>query len=363
MMVRKQLCALVFFPLLLLLFLNLWCERATAQTQEPRFLYILDCGPDLQKWDTKQGRLLKEVSLDKRTKLIPTHGDAAGSTVDGCAASGVTYSPTQHALFVLSPTSGSVDSNDKQSYRVLGFKLPEVSYFSAVRIPGSYEDTPQLDLSPAGAPEVCRSLRCLAIVEQRTVPLAASGIPAILGAMPLPSGGGFFQLNLHGFQTVGFGSEPAPRALVLVPLEASGSVVLVEIVRPGKTFAFGVVDTQRKTAVLLAPGFETTNDSVHLAPGGGVVLAEESIFNRGVQVPHTTGRFSLLKTQDGSTLGARNQSAPSEGSFVTITASGSLVITRGDGKTVFVSLGMTFPFAPIRSYREGVGGSYAYGNE
>src|SRR5580698_5894422 len=85
--------------------------KAQAGEQGGSFLYVLDCGPDLYKFDAATGKPMGSFDLTQRTKLIVTHGDVAGSTVDGCPTNGAVYTPSDAVFTTLAPTTGSADVN------------------------------------------------------------------------------------------------------------------------------------------------------------------------------------------------------------------------------------------------------------
>jgi hypothetical protein len=335
------------------------CAQGSTGEPKGQFLYLLDCGATLHKFDATAEKLIDNTNLGVITRLVPTHGDVAGSAVDGCAANGATYSLRDAIFMTLAPTTGSVDENGKQRYLLLRFHLPDLKLVDSIPVPGAYESAPKLVGSAMGTTQVITNAGTFSLADNKLTPGHEEDQPSIPGSRPVTAGGSMLQMDVGGYDLSKLKLNPQPTHLVYTALERSGNIVLIEVIRPGQDFAFAVVDTAAKEITELNPGFKSTADNFHLTPGGQAVLAAEAVYSQGMQVAQTTGKLALIDSKKGAVVRAWSDLRAIHSSLIAITPTGAAVFFSND-QYHFVPTGSRFPDQPIYRLRNEQSSWYFY---
>jgi len=327
--------------------------------QKEQFLYILDCGAILHKFDVLAEKLISNTDLSQKTRLIPTHGDVTGSTIDGCAANGAAYFLQDATFTTLALTTASMDENGKQRYCLLQFHLPDLRPVRSVPVPGSYESAPKLEMSSTGTVKVITSASTFSLTDDKLTTGREEDKTFISGSRTV-LGGPMLDVDVAGYDLSRLNLNSQPTHLVYVPLERSGNSVLIQFIRQGQGFAYAVVDTVAKQITELNPGFNSTADNFHLAPGGQEVLVQESLYPRGMQVAQTTDKLAIIDAKTGAVLRTWNSIVAAHASAViTITPAGAAIFFSDD-RYHFVRTGSKFPDQPIYPLDDKRPSSYFY---
>lgn len=320
---------------------------AYAQAPAARtFLYVLDCGGILHKFDAATGKPIARTDLSQKTNLIPSHGDIAGSTIEGCAANGAVYSEATNTFATLSPTTGSADERGQQRYRLLRFHLPELELDSSIALPGSYEDMPGLEAAADGSLRVTTEKQTFELSQGKFILDRTPADAVIPHAHRIEPGLPMFEFDLNGLDASRLDFSLPGIKLQATPLERSGRSFLIQYARPGQNFAFAVLDEAAKRITTLSPGFTTTPNNIHLAPGGTAVIAQEAAFIGSMQVAQTTAHLALVDAATGKPVREWTDAAAAHGTSLAVTPEGFLVVSAND-RYRFLSLGKTFPATPV----------------
>lgn len=274
------------------------CAIALGASSAPatgRYLYVLNCEAQLDKLDTVTGRKVTSYDLAKRTPLVPK---IVGS-LDGCLAYQVRYDAATALFYTVVPKQVQSKADGTKDYRVLAFTVPLIRF--AKQLPGGKDlaEPPLLDdlvRGPVVRPDSTR----LAKLDVST--LAAENRQT--QNQVLESSGDSFLLRLF---------TADPQELVLA-----------------------VADTRAKRLTRLQAVPATTALKVHLAPGGGYVLVEESGTDRLAIFDAKTGL--KVKEVTGAGVGAQY--------FLAIAPNGKAVYHSGD-MFRFVNLGLRLPSVPV----------------
>ena len=99
-------------------------------------------------------------------------------------------------------------------------------------------------------------------------------------------------IDLSSYHATGEGLENGPGTLDYTPVERSGDTVLLQFPPADQGWLWAVADTATHRLTRLKLPFQTTNDSVHLGPGG------KAIYLQMTQLERPSG--SLLISRNGS---------------------------------------------------------------
>jgi hypothetical protein len=294
----------------LLVFSGAACQHGRPATPD-RFLYQLSCDAKLERFDTATRQRTGTYDLTKASgsaALVPT----VVGPLEVCLTNQTVFDPRASVFYTLVPLQARPRDDGTMAYRVLGFSIPAVALVTQVAAgsPGlAFQRPPHLALDPMGGVRV----------------VGASDWPPRMTE----------DLSLFAID-----HDPAPNRI----LEMSGHRALLSLTGAPGGPVFAVADEASRTLVRLQGPVSTTNDNVHLTPGGTHVLVEETV-TAGSRATKT-GRVRLY---DGAT-GVVTQSfvAPQteKMSFRGISPGGKVLYDLLD-RYWFLDLGRTFTTDPV----------------
>lgn len=315
--------------ILLLIFLSVMGADAQAKSAQVanRYLYTLNCNATLEKFDTLSRKKISTSDLTKHSKLIPTHGNQANSVVDGCATDGASYQAKAGTLYTISPTTGSIESGAIRHYRVLSFRLSDLTPAGVINLPGKYDadDGPNLITDLSGQTGVMAHNSYSRIVAGRLISASMPSMPSELPGSHSPSDHNtLYELDLSTYHS----SDPqlAGRTdrLAYQPFERSGDTVLIQIPLSKQGWVWVVADAAARSLTPLNLPFHSTDTSVHLAPGGKIILAQEASYGPG-RISQTKGSLALIDANTGDVIKTWTDPALDHNYILTITPHGEMV--------------------------------------
>jgi hypothetical protein len=304
-----------------------------------RYLYTLNCDATLEKFDTLSRTKVSTSDLAKHSRLIPTHGDQANSVVDGCATDGAAYQAKNAMLYTISPTTGSIEPGAIRHYRILSFHLPDLKPGTVISLPGKYDDdeSPTLISERSGEVGIITHGHYNRIANGHLIPAKMPSLPSELPGSRLPkSDDTFYELNLSTYHSNDASLTKGMDKLSYKAFERSGDFVLIRTILPRQGQTWIVADTASRNLTSLSLPFNTTDSSVHLAPGGKFVLVQEASYSPA-RVPLTKDRLALIDATTGSVMRSWTDPALNRKYILTVTPSGEMVYFGG-GATIFSSL-------------------------
>lgn len=334
-------------------------QKKDLAKASPRYLYILNCGATLQKFDTFSRHQISSSNLAKHSKLIPTHGDQANSVVDGCATYGVAYQSETSMLYTVVPTTGSVEEGGFRHYRILSFHLPDLTPSGVIELPGKYNEGDIPILKTDGSAEVGiidhdghRRILHGRLVAANTTSDPMDGYPSTSNALRP-------EVNLSSYHSTNVGSASNNKAPAYTPVLRSGDTVLLQFLPADEGWLWAVANTATHRLTRLDLPFQTTNNSVYLIPGGNATLAQEAHLDSGA--PVTTGHLALIDTATGAVTKTWTDPALAGKFILTITPQGNLVSFYGESTTL-VPIGIHPSGEPVLNLRNTLGPYYFYAN-
>jgi hypothetical protein len=319
------------------------CMTTTQQaktTATPRYAYVTSCFGALSRIDLVLQRELTTVELQSRTKLIPSGGDTAKSSVDGCAIRGAAYVPATGLLYTLAPTTGAYRPGGRY-FRLLWLHLPEASFAGSSELPNPLSEEQEAALGVQTADNgtvLVHAGGWLQFTGEHFASTAAPEAATVAGVKPQQDG--MWQVETAGFHTA---TAEKRTSLTGELLQQSGATSLLWL--PGESAL--ALSSSAKTLALLQPGFPTTQSSVQLSPGGEVVVAQEAK-SSNIGVPITGTRVALIDASDGKVTQTWNDTTLSGTHALFISPNGSIVFF-GKGHFRFLKTAHTFPNMPVRS--------------
>lgn len=319
-------------------------QTMVAGGQGKRFIYTLSCDGKLYKFSARTGEDLEVTDLSQR--LRPMQGDA-------CPISGVVYTPDDDAFFVLEKTEVPGKKERQQTYAVLCFRLSDLRYQYAMTLPEQIDrqETPHLELSASGAPQVVTRIKTYGIAKNRLLTTSKIEEPLLAGSREVKGSRGIFEMDLAGYALSGLNVDA--QALSYRLLSNSGSVALIQYKRLSADSGYAgyaAVDVASRKIVGLNPGFATSEkDLPVLAPGGKAALFREYKDDKG------TARLALLDTSTGSLLLPMEDKSMEHGGIWAITPSGVAVLSScclDKASLIFhgISMGRDFSALPMLDY-------------
>lgn len=263
---------------------------ATGRPQRPApaILYVVGCDAQVDRVDATTGRRLSRTDLAPRLPLA--HGQAvAGATFDGCLMNGAAYDAAHAAFYTVVPDQFSDKDDGTKDYHIARVRVPALAVTIGAAAGEGLDAAPAIAVDAGGAPRIAPT---------------ASADPSTV--------------------------------------ERSGSATLVRMpAAPGAPLALGV--RRGGAAPVALTGLPRTRlADVHLAPGGGEVVAEETGAGDA-----RTGRLVVLDSASGKALRTVDATPARAMALVAITPSGSAIYGDGDGRYLAVPLGGRYSDATV----------------
>jgi hypothetical protein len=275
-----------------------------------QFLYVVTCDARVDKLDTITGRKMETYDLAKRTgkeSLVPVVGGAQGA-LDSCLASQSVYDRAASTFSTVVPISNEPKADGTKDYRVLSFSVPRMELVKQDRGGESLDAPPHLELQSG-------TLKILKPSEW----------------MPQTS------LDLSAY---GPDKTQTPNQI----LESSGDRALLRLfTADDKELLLAVADRNTQKLVRLQGVPTTVAPCVHIVPGGGHVLIEET--GTGDK-PGKTGRLVLFDALTGKQQKELNDSHIKDLYFLAVSPTGRVIYHSNDNYW-FVHLKMKFASAPV----------------
>lgn len=315
------------------------CGAAQSKTlteKSPRYLYILDCVATLEKFDLLSRKRLSTVNLAKHSTLIPTHGDQANSVVDGCSTYGAAYQAKTAMLYTVSPTTGSIEEGAVRHFRILAFRLSDLKPAAVINLPGKYDydDSPTLTTDRSGQIGVIAHNHYSRIEHGRLIPASMPSMPSDLPGSRPPSGDHtLYELALSAYHSTDAQLTGRTDKIAYQAFERSGDTVLIKVPLFKQGWVWVVADAATYHLTHLNLPFHSTDDSVHLAPGGKVILAQEASYSPG-RVSMTKGRLALIDAGTGAVIRTWTDPALDRNNILTVTPQGEMVIFSDEPTTL-----------------------------
>jgi hypothetical protein len=279
-------------PLAVLLVGALACHPRTTPA---RYLYVVTCDARVDKLDTTTDRKIGAYELAQRTgnqTLIPP----VVGTLDGCLAYQAVYDPKASIFRTVVPVEVQPKADGTKDYRVLAFSVPDLQWLNTASAGTNLDAPPRVEGETAGPPQT--------------------------------------DLDLSAF-------TPDRTAIPNQILESSAEKVLLRIFTANPSdLMLAVADRRSHTLVRLQSVVPTVAPAVHLAPGGEVVLVEET--EAGGSHPAKNGKLSLYDAKTGSRIQEFSDPHIKELYFLTISPTGKAIYHSGETYW-FLDLGKTFP--------------------
>jgi len=136
-------------------------------------------------------------------------------------------------------------------------------------------------------------------------------------------------------------------------------MVLVASPVAGQGWSFAIAEAAAKRVVHLNLPFRSTERNVHLAPGGKVVLAQESNSGSVPGLSVTTGRLALLDSLTGAVTKMWTDPNLAGKSILALTPTGQLIAYRGES-TTFTSIGLHLSNEPVINLDDSLGPWFFY---
>jgi hypothetical protein len=270
-----------------------------------RFLYVIGCDAHVDKLDTVAARKLKSFNLAAQTgkeALIPV----LPGPLDSCLASQALYDSRNSVFSTAVPVTNDPKADGTKDYRVLTFSVPSMNLVKQVSAGENLDAPPHLEFQ-AGALKIVKP---------------ADWTPQT-------------DIDLAGFAAQ---KKQIPNQI----LETSGDRALLRLLTAdGPPLVLAVADRNTLSLVRLQDVPVTVAGRVHLAPGGGAALVEETdTANR------PTGKLVIFNTTSGKRQKELTVSAIANLYFLAISPTGRVVYHKDDSYR-FVNLKMTFGSSPV----------------
>lgn len=326
-------------------------SNASAPDKAPsqaHYAYVLGCGATLTKLDLSTQQQVAQVSLARKTNLIQLTGDTGGSTFDGCATYGLAYTPRNQTLYTLSPETGSYRTGGRH-FRLLAFHLPDLAFLHSISLTGTVSEQDEIWLRPELDQHGSLLVRlgpkqALHLVAGKLAPAPAD--PDIPGLTSDTFNGDHF-LDTGGYRLVGLPVKSDVNRLSCEEQQQSGDTILIRYIgSAGQSWA--AVHPQTRTIVSLNPGFKTTADSFHVAPGGSNILVQETASITPTGLPVMGPRIVLLDAATGTILNQWNNPSPTNPKALALSPSG-VAILYARQHFFFLPTATYFPAEPVRN--------------
>ena len=272
-----------------------------------RFLYVISCDDRVDKLDTVAGRKVETYDLAKRTgmdSLIPVVQGA----LDSCLASQAVYDRTASMFSTAVPITNEPKSDGTKDYRVLSFSVPGMELVKQQSGGESLDAPPHLELQSG----TLKILKPSDWMPQTDLDLSSYGADKIR----------------------------TPNQI----LESSGDRTLLRLfTADDKQLVLAVADRKTQKLVRLQGVPTTVAPDVHIAPGGGSVLVEET--GTG-EKPEKTGRLVVLDAVTGKSQKELNDSHIKDLYFLAVSPTGRVVYHASDNYW-FLDLRMKFAPEPV----------------
>jgi hypothetical protein len=275
-----------------------------------RYLYVVDGGGGLTKFDTVTGKSAIRIDLGTRTgalKIPPARGKGAQ---DGCLASQAVYDRATARFYTVVAKQYQAGADGTKDFEVLAFTIP------GVELAGHWSAGDHIN-EDSGRP----------MIES----VAAGRKPTIVAANAAPN----VETKLD-VVALGLSEQPFENRII----ERSGDVVLLDLLSGDSQKGIGLETAHLQTKKLVP--LPRLADFIHLTPGGRYVVAKRM---DGVE-------FEVYDTKTGAKV--KTVTAPKGfemNEFLAIAPTGKIVFNAGGGFRL-VDLGMRFANVPVT----GIGG-------
>ena len=270
-----------------------------------RFLYVIGCDAHVDKLDTVAERKVKTFNLAAQTgkeALIPVVPGA----LDSCLASQALYDSRNSVFSTAVPVTNDPKADGTKDYRVLTFAVPSMNLVKQVPAGENLNAPPHLEFQTG----------------ELKIMKPADWMPQT-------------EIDLAGF-------APQKKQIPNQILEASGDRVLLRLfTADGPPLVLAVADRSTLSLVRLQDVPVTVAGRVHLAPGGGTALAEETD-----TADRPTGKLVIFNTTSGKRQKELTVSAIADLYFLGISPTGRVVYHKDDSYR-FVNLKMTYGSSPV----------------
>jgi hypothetical protein len=311
---------------------------AAQPDSDGRYLYIVRCTANLSRLDTVT-EISNEIDLTRKTNLIPRYS----GHLDGCMTAGAVLS-TDGLLYTTAPTSLELDEKGEQHYRILAFQIPSLSVVKVIDLPINYTEGGSPGLHMAAGGKVIVTANGWDVLEIDAD--SAKPLPGTSSTLSEINVVGYSGIDLNDY-AMGEGKDREAPAYVV---ETSGDIVLVQLLGPGGNRPYAVVNQSNKRVTLLGDLPSASIGNVHLAPGGGAVLVEES--HPDPSDSHSslkTGKLLLLDAVTGKHIKEWNLPNLKKQHFLALTPNGKAVYFNDKSIYSLIPMSMKFKDVPVVS--------------
>jgi hypothetical protein len=329
--------------------------KASGATSN-RYLYTLNCQAILEKFDTISRTSISTVDLTKRSTIGSAHNDEVNS-VEGCLNYGAAYQAETSVFYTVAPTKGSIGRNARGFY-IFAFHIPDLQAPAPIGLPGKYDlwDFPMLMTERLGQIGLIAHNRYDHVSHGD---LVSASRPIDLPGSRLPTANDvFYELDLSAYHFTDAELAGPTNKLAYQPLERSGDTELIKVPSPKQGWAWIIVDVSGHRLIRLNLPFHGMDRSVHLSPGGHVVLAQEASYSPA-GAPMTKGRLALIDAGTGDVIKTWTDPALDRKYILTVTPKGQMVY-YGGGSTIFVPLDGSYSGEPVIDIRQRALGPYFF---
>jgi len=279
------------------------CHAATPG----QFLYVIGCDAQVDKLDTLAGQKVRTYDLAKQTGkevLIPVvHG-----ALDSCLASQAVYDSKTSVFSTAVPATNDPKADGTKDYRVLSFSVPGIELVKHVAGGENMKGPPHLELQSG----ILKIQKPWEWTPQTDLDLGAYG--------------------------------PEKKQTANQILESSGDRVLLRLFAgDDKQLVLAVADRKTQKLVQLEGVPSAVAPSVHLAPGGGYVLVEET---GSGEKPEKTGKLALFDGTTGKQLKEFRDAHIKDLYFLAVAPTGRAIYHASD-RYWFVDLKIKFGQSPV----------------
>ena len=278
----------------------------TLDNSSLRFLYVLSCDARVDKLDLNRQEVVESFPLSERSGSPSAVAAAPDGKMDGCLAQRAVADAKGEKVSLIAPKSARLDSDGMQEFQALTFDLPEWRLTSSLPA-GKLPEAPRLEIDADGRLQVLNG---------------AQWTPVTV-----------WDLSKYKGQDADAGG---------LVIESSGDTALLSLLsaKSAKSakLALGLADSTALTVTPLENLPVTTLAHVHLAPGGGYVLAEGT--ESTDRDAKTTGVLYLYDAA-GKQVGERKDEGIRSMAFVALTPNGYAVYRSGT-RYQFIALGHPF---------------------
>jgi len=274
---------------------------ACAHAPAGRYLYRVTCDAELSRFDTLEKKKTGQYELASRPGadgLIPF----PMGVLEVCLANGIVFDPVASKFYTVVPTRLPKGDELGLSYRLLSFSVPGITLAAQAPAGDELEHPPRLEL-------------------------AAGRVRVISPDEPLVT-----DMDLSDF-------TPERHATPNRIVESSGERVLLSLSEKD-ALVFAVADRRAQTLVRMQSIPRTDHNSIHLSPGGTVVLVEE--VSEPGRPASKTGRLVILDAGTGRFVKAFYEPRII-GLFYHGMSPTGVALYQDSERDELISLGMTFP--------------------